>query len=45
MPIWFDRVECTGTEDSILQCGMREDHQCRHSQDVGIMCLPGKVVT
>ena len=42
MPIWFDRVECTGSEESLLDCVRREDHRCRHTQDVGIMCLPGK---
>lgn len=43
-PIWLDDVECTGSEDSILNCSHRGFgvHNCDHTEDVGIIC--GKVV-
>ena len=39
-PIWMDDVECTGSEESILNCTHRGFgvHNCNHRADVGIVC-------
>lgn len=39
-PIWLDDVDCSGSEDSILDCphdgfGV---HNCGHTEDIGIIC-------
>lgn len=43
-PILMDDVECVGDETSIVQCRNKGwyAHNCQHSEDVGIMCNPGK---
>ena len=43
-PILLDEVQCTGSETDLLQCphdGI-EIHNCFHSEDAGVKCLPGK---
>ena len=36
--IWLNEVDCTGTEDSILQCSYLPDNFCGHDEDVGVVC-------
>ena len=42
-PIFLDNVNCTGVEDSILDCLSQDPglHRCVHSQDSGVLC-PGE---
>ena len=41
--ILFDNVHCTGNEVSIFFCSRNSigSHNCRHSQDAGVVCLKG----
>uniref|UniRef100_A0A8C7Y583 SRCR domain-containing protein n=1 Tax=Oryzias sinensis TaxID=183150 RepID=A0A8C7Y583_9TELE len=36
-PIWLDNVACSGSENSLTECGHRgyEKHNCGHSEDAG----------
>ena len=36
--IVLDNVKCTGNESAISQCPRRDDHNCTHSEDVGLRC-------
>ena len=40
-PILLDDVTCLGTETSILQCSTKPwgVSDCRHNEDVGVICL------
>ena len=39
-PIWFDNLQCTGTETSIFDCSHNDIgmHNCGHDEDVGVLC-------
>lgn len=39
-PIWLDNVDCTGSEDSIINCDHNGFgvHNCDHTEDIGIIC-------
>ena len=42
-PIMLDDVQCTGTEDRLLDCVHREpvgSHNCSHFEDAGVRCSP-----
>jgi len=39
-PVWLDGVDCTGSEDSIVDCKHRAwgINDCNHDDDVSIAC-------
>ena len=37
-PIHFDNVICTGNERYLYECSHSTNHNCDHSEDVGIVC-------
>ncbi len=39
-PIWYDNVNCSGSEASLTQCAHRGlgVHYCSHWQDAGVIC-------
>ena len=41
--IWLDNVQCTGSENHLLNCSVDSSgaNSCSHDQDVGVRCLPG----
>nr|KAG5685298.1 hypothetical protein BaRGS_016364 [Batillaria attramentaria] len=41
--IILDDLQCSGTETSLAECGNKGlfNHNCRHSEDVGVQCSPG----
>ncbi|XP_052259361.1 deleted in malignant brain tumors 1 protein-like isoform X2 [Dreissena polymorpha] len=46
-PIWLDDVTCNGTESSLINCRINNwsKHNCDHSEDVGVDCKCGGVLT
>ena len=41
-PIFLDNLECTGDESILSRCphGEWTEHNCRHSEDAGVICSP-----
>ena len=39
-PIWLDRVQCGGSEESVSQCAHArwEGHSCSHHNDASVVC-------
>lgn len=35
----MDDVRCTGDESYLTECSFRSDHNCGHSEDVGVLCV------
>ena len=45
--IWLDNVKCSGEESHILSCPqlpLKTDHDCDHSEDVGVRCFAGILI-
>ena len=42
--IWLDDVQCNGTETRLIDCPARAlgTHNCGHTEDAGVRCLPCK---
>ena len=40
--IWLDDVSCRGTESRLIDCPANPlgQHNCRHSEDAGVRCVP-----
>ncbi len=36
--IFLDDVKCSGNEQTLLNCSHSENHNCDHSEDVGVRC-------
>ena len=46
-PIFLDKLGCTGTESSLLQCNRFAGlglHSCDHSQDAGVRCNGEEII-
>ena len=42
-PIFLDNVNCSGSEQSLIDCDFDYlANRCTHAQDVGVACPPGK---
>ena len=37
-PILLDDVACVGNESRLLDCQYTSNHNCGHSEDVGVVC-------
>ncbi|KAL0992693.1 hypothetical protein UPYG_G00096870 [Umbra pygmaea] len=37
-PIWMDDVKCSGSESTLTQCSHTRNHNCKHSEDAGVIC-------
>ena len=38
--IHLDDLMCDGTEDSLFECVFDPTHNCAHSEDAGVICVP-----
>ena len=43
--IFLDNVDCIGNETNLANCSHNGvgDHNCRHSEDAGVICSQGKL--
>lgn len=39
-PIVFDNVGCRYTESRLIDCPRGTGHNCAHSEDAGVICVP-----
>lgn len=46
-PIWLDNLQCTGTEESLIDCRHNGIgiHNCNHEEDSGIVCFQGIIMS
>ena len=42
-PILLDDVQCDGMEQALTSCPFITEHNCDHSEDAGVLCLPGTI--
>lgn len=44
--IWLDDMHCSGNEQKLSDCPHRDwgEHNCGHSEDVGIECINGTII-
>ena len=42
-PIHMDDISCNGSETALLQCNHARSHDCTHSEDAGVRCIPCKL--
>ncbi|PIK48343.1 putative deleted in malignant brain tumors 1 protein-like [Apostichopus japonicus] len=38
--IRLDEVSCSGSETSLIDCNYQTIHDCSHSEDAGVVCIP-----
>ena len=43
--IAMDDVDCTGSEASLFSCTHTTSHNCAHTQDAGVQCVPRECIT
>ena len=45
-PIHLDNIQCTGEEESLLDCRHRgiESHSCGHYEDASVICYNGEII-
>ncbi|XP_071265026.1 uncharacterized protein [Salvelinus alpinus] len=36
--IWMDNIKCSGNENTLTQCSHTTTHDCKHSEDAGVVC-------
>ena len=43
-PIWIDNLDCGGDDEVLEDCRFNDwgVHNCRHSDDVSVICKPSK---
>ena len=42
--IFLDDVACFGSESNLLKCCYNNHHNCRHSEDAGVICSTSEYV-
>ncbi len=41
--VWLDNIQCTGSEQSLMNCSSQTASNCTHSRDAGVRCQQGKL--